>query len=74
MLLSCLVDADYTTSLCHLDSESESLEPERLLRGLFNHMRSLRQNSSSDKTLNGMRDEVSDSAATPGKWPRASSR
>ena len=58
MLLSCLVDADYTTSLGHLDSESESLEPERLLRGLYEHMQTLRENSGAEKTLNSMRDEV----------------
>ena len=58
MLLSCLVDADYTVSSGHVDAESENLEPEQLLRGLYNHMRTLRENSDSDKTLNSMRDEV----------------
>ena len=50
MLLSCLVDADYTVSSGHVDAESENLEPEQLLRGLYNHMRTLRENSDSDKT------------------------
>lgn len=58
MLLSCLVDADYTVSSGHIDSQSESLEPERLLRGLYEHMQTLRENSGAEKTLNSMRDEV----------------
>ena len=69
MLLSCLVDADYTVSSGHIDSQSESLEPERLLRGLYEHMQTLRENSGSDKALNSMRDEVFRQCGDAGEMP-----
>lgn len=58
MLLSCLVDADYTASAGGAAAESESLQPRQLLSRLYDHMRELRSGSNSDKALNALRDEV----------------
>ena len=69
MLLSCLVDADYTVSSGHIGSEGENLEPERRLCGLYDHMRALRESSGSDKALNSMRDEVFRQCGDAGEMP-----
>ncbi len=58
MLLSCLVDADYTVSSGKIEESDTVLEPDLLLQKLYLHMDKLRKASKSNRELNRLRDDV----------------
>ena len=75
MLLSCLVDADYTVSAMNDDStyldhaEDSCFDPQMLLKKLHACRDHIRRTSAADKTLNLYRDRVFDQCGKMGDEP-----
>lgn len=74
MLLSCLVDADYSVSAADEDeeyfqkTESFSLDAEKWLQKLYGERDTIRQRSTADSDLNRIRDEVFEKCGNAGEY------
>ena len=75
MLLSCLVDADYSVSAADDDplylerSSMPPLDADRMLQNLENHLAQLRRNSTADSELNLLRNQVYQECGKAGTLP-----
>ena len=75
MILSCLVDADYTVSAIDNDSEylshaeNKCFDPKALLEKLNDYRDDIKRHSNADKTLNAYRDQVFEQCGKMGDGP-----
>lgn len=75
MFLSCLVDADYSSAASFENSASSSrydsslLDTDELITKLDNYINTLSLNSTSNKQLNDLRDEIFKSCSASGREP-----